>query len=100
MYKPAEIYKEQEDIREALLSVLHKGLKRLPEDIEALEPAGRIKVLLEIAEFVLPKIGRADNSAAYRYTIHTEHEEELKPKSIRRTASNTIRLEAAAQKRG
>jgi hypothetical protein len=76
MYKPAHIYKEQEAIRDCLLSVLQEGLRTLPEDIKALNPTERIKVLLDVAEFVLPKIGRSDNSSAYKYTIHTEYEEE------------------------
>lgn len=75
MYRPSEVYKEQEAVRNCLLQVLQDGLKTLPEDIQALDAAGRIKVLLDLAEFVLPKIGRADNSAAYKYTIHTEYEE-------------------------
>ena len=65
------INEEQEEIRKTLQRILSKGINKLEEDLEQLDAGQRTKVLLQIAEYVLPKIERSNNRDAYRHTIHT-----------------------------
>ncbi|SRR6056297_1458518 len=44
------------EIRESLKQLLETNLARIQEDITALEPKDRVKVLLELAKFVLPTL--------------------------------------------
>ena len=55
------INEEQEEIRKTLQRILSKGINKLEEDLEQLDAGQRTKVLLQIAEYVLPKIERSNN---------------------------------------
>jgi hypothetical protein len=80
------INEEQEEIRKTLQRILSKGINKLEEDLEQLDAGQRTKVLLQIAEYVLPKIERSNNRDAYRHTIHTEDMEDLPPPKRGRAA--------------
>lgn len=45
-----------DEVRENLKQLLEDNLATIQEDIKALEPKDRIKVLLELAKFVIPTL--------------------------------------------
>lgn len=78
------INEEQEALRAKLQQILRSGIDKLEEDLQTMDAGQRTKVLLQLAEYVLPKIERTDNREAYKHTIHTEDTEDTLPKKRRR----------------
>ena len=48
------------EIREAFSELLQGNLEQLKVDIASLEPASRVKLLLDMAQFVVPKLRSID----------------------------------------
>ena len=48
------------EIREAFSELLQGNLEQLKVDIASLEPASRVKLLLDMAQFVVPKLRNVD----------------------------------------
>jgi hypothetical protein len=48
--------KATKEIRESLKSLLESNIERMQDDILALEPKDRLKVLMELAKFVIPTL--------------------------------------------
>ena len=48
------------EIREAFSELLQGNLEQLKVDIASLEPASRVKLLLDMAQFVVPKLRSVD----------------------------------------
>ena len=47
-------------VREAFSELLQGNLEQLKVDIASLEPASRVKLLLDMAQFVVPKLRNVD----------------------------------------
>ena len=52
--------KATKDIRDAFTLLIENNLSKLQEDINGLEPKQRVKLLLDMAQFVVPKLRSVD----------------------------------------
>ena len=52
--------KATKDIRDAFTLLIENNLSKLQEDINGLEPKQRVKLLLDMAQFVVPKLRNVD----------------------------------------
>ena len=52
--------KATKDIRDAFTLLIENNLSKLQEDINGLAPKERVKLLLDMAQFVVPKLGNVD----------------------------------------
>lgn len=74
------------EIREKFTLLLDNNLDRLQEDIDALEPSERIKILLQLSKFVIPSLRATEftsNDDNGFNPIVINLREELTPKEIR-----------------
>lgn len=82
-----KINEEQEDLRAQLQDILRTGIKNLQADLQEMDAAQRVKTLLQIAEYVLPKIERSGNTDAWKHAIFIdEHPQAQKAKQTLKTA--------------
>jgi uncharacterized protein (DUF4213/DUF364 family) len=44
------------EVKEAFLKLVHDNLEQLQKDIQKLEPGQRVKMILELARFVVPRL--------------------------------------------
>jgi hypothetical protein len=52
--------KATKDIRDAFTLLIENNLSKLQEDLNGLEPKERVKLLLDMAQFVVPKLRSID----------------------------------------
>ena len=52
--------KATKDIRDAFTLLIENNLSKLQEDLNGLEPKQRVKLLLDMAQFVVPKLRNVD----------------------------------------
>ena len=52
--------KATKDIRDAFTLLIENNLSKLQEDLNGLEPKQRVKLLLDMAQFVVPKLRSID----------------------------------------
>lgn len=62
------------DVRESFRTLLESNLETLQDDIRALEPKERVKIVLELAKFVLPtlkatELNHTDNNKTLEITF-------------------------------
>ena len=61
--------KATKDIRDAFTLLIENNLSKLQEDLNGLEPKQRVKLLLDMAQFVVPKMKSVDLKADKAETI-------------------------------
>ena len=54
--KKGSINKSKKIVKDNLSSILENNMDRLQEDLDALEPKDRVKLILEIASYIIPKM--------------------------------------------
>jgi len=54
--------KTTKELREIFQKIIEKNIKTLSKDLQAVGPETRIKLLIQMAEFVLPKLQRTEIS--------------------------------------
>ena len=65
------------EIREAFSELLQGNLEQLKVDIASLEPASRVKLLLDMAQFVVPKLRSIDLQSDMEETITIDFNESI-----------------------
>ena len=63
------VNKSSNEIREAFQMLLEDNLPTLKRDISSLEPKERVKLLLDMAQFVVPKLRSIDLQSDIEETI-------------------------------
>jgi len=65
------------EIREAFSELLQGNLEQLKVDIASLEPKERVKLLLDMAQFVVPKLRSIDLQSDIEETITIDFNESI-----------------------
>jgi hypothetical protein len=58
--KAGSLNRATKDIRDAFTLLIENNLSKLQEDLNGLEPKERVKLLLDMAQFVVPKLRSVD----------------------------------------
>ena len=58
--KAGSLNRATKDIRDAFTLLIENNLSKLQEDLNGLEPKQRVKLLLDMAQFVVPKLRNVD----------------------------------------
>ena len=58
--KAGSLNRATKDIRDAFTLLIENNLSKLQEDLNGLEPKERVKLLLEMSQFVVPKLRSID----------------------------------------
>ena len=69
--------KATKDIRDAFTLLIENNLSKLQEDINGLEPKQRVKLLLDMAQFVVPKLRSIDLKSDIEETITIDFNESI-----------------------
>ena len=69
--------KATKDIRDAFTLLIENNLSKLQEDLNGLEPKQRVKLLLDMAQFVVPKMKSVDLKADKAETITINFNESI-----------------------
>jgi len=69
--------KATKDIRDAFTLLIENNLSKLQEDLNGLEPKQRVKLLLDMAQFVVPKMKSVDLKADKAETITIDFNESV-----------------------
>ena len=69
--------KATKDIRDAFTLLIENNLSKLQEDLNGLEPKQRVKLLLDMAQFVVPKMKSVDLKADKAETITIDFNESI-----------------------
>jgi hypothetical protein len=69
--------KATKDIRDAFTLLIENNLSKLQEDLNGLEPKERVKLLLEMSQFVVPKLRSIDLKSDVEETIEINFNEEI-----------------------
>jgi hypothetical protein len=69
--------KATKDIRDAFTLLLEDNLPTLKRDISSLEPKERVKLLLDMAQFVVPKLRSIDLQSDIEETITVDFNESI-----------------------
>ena len=69
--------KATKDIRDAFTLLIENNLSKLQEDINGLEPKQRVKLLLDMAQFVVPKLRSIDLQSDVEETILIDFSEDI-----------------------
>ena len=71
------VNKSSNEIREAFQMLLEDNLPTLKRDISSLEPKERVKFMLELASFIIPKMKSVDLTADKKETILIDFSEDI-----------------------
>ena len=69
--------KATKDIRDAFTLLIENNLSKLQEDLNGLEPKQRVKLLLDMAQFVVPKLRSIDLQSDIEETITIDFNESV-----------------------
>jgi hypothetical protein len=69
--------KATKDIRDAFTLLIENNLSKLQEDLNGLEPKERVKLLLDMAQFVVPKLRSIDLQSDIEETITINFNESI-----------------------
>ena len=69
--------KATKDIRDAFTLLIENNLSKLQEDINGLAPKERVKLLLDMAQFVVPKLRSVDLKSDVEETITIDFNESI-----------------------
>ena len=75
--KAGSLNRATKDIRDAFTLLIENNLSKLQEDLNGLEPKQRVKLLLDMAQFVVPKMKSVDLKADKAETITINFNESI-----------------------
>ena len=71
------VNKSSNEIRETFQLLLENNLEKLQEDLNELEPKDRIKLLLSLSNYILPKLRSIDLQSDIEETITIDFNESI-----------------------
>ena len=71
------VNKSSNEIREAFQLLLSNNLEKIQDDLNELEPRDRIKLLLDLASFIIPKMKSVDLKSDVEETITIDFNESV-----------------------
>ena len=71
------VNKSSNEIRETFQFLLSNNLEKIQDDLNELEPRDRIKLLLDLASFIIPKMKSVDLKAEKAETILIDFSEDI-----------------------
>jgi hypothetical protein len=71
------VNKSSNEIRETFQLLLSNNLEKIQDDLNELEPKDRIKLLLDLASFIIPKMKSVDLTADKKETILIDFSEDI-----------------------
>ena len=71
------VNKSSNEIRETFQLLLENNLEKLQEDLNELEPKDRIKLLLDLSNYILPKLRSIDLQSDIEETITIDFNESV-----------------------
>ena len=75
--KAGSLNRATKDIRDAFTLLIENNIDTLQEDLNGLEPKERVKLLLDMAQFVVPKMKSVDLKADKTETILIDFSEDI-----------------------
>jgi hypothetical protein len=75
--KAGSLNRATKDIRDAFTLLIENNIDTLQEDLNGLEPKERVKLLLDMAQFVVPKLRSVDLKSDVEETITIDFNESV-----------------------
>jgi len=75
--KAGSLNRATKDIRDAFTLLIENNIDTLQKDLDSLEPKERVKLLLDMAQFVVPKMKSVDLKADKTETITINFNESI-----------------------
>jgi len=75
--KAGSLNRATKDIRDAFTLLIENNIDTLQEDLNGLEPKERVKLLLDMAQFVVPKLRSIDLQSDIEETITIDFNESV-----------------------
>jgi len=75
--KAGSLNRATKDIRDAFSLLIENNIDTLQKDLDSLEPKERVKLLLDMAQFVVPKMKSVDLKADKTETILIDFSEDI-----------------------
>jgi hypothetical protein len=75
--KAGSLNRATKDIRDAFSLLIENNIDTLQKDLDSLEPKERVKLLLDMAQFVVPKMKSVDLKADKTETITIDFNESI-----------------------
>ena len=75
--KAGSLNRATKDIRDAFTLLIENNIDTLQKDLDSLEPKERVKLLLDMAQFVVPKMKSVDLKADKTETILIDFSEDI-----------------------
>ena len=75
--KAGSLNRATKDIRDAFSLLIENNIDTLQKDLDSLEPKERVKLLLDMAQFVVPKMKSVDLKADKAETITIDFNESI-----------------------
>ena len=75
--KAGSLNRATKDIRDAFTLLIENNIDTLQKDLDSLEPKERVKLLLDMAQFVVPKMKSVDLKADKTETITIDFNESV-----------------------
>ena len=75
--KAGSLNRATKDIRDAFTLLIENNIDTLQKDLDSLEPKERVKLLLDMAQFVVPKMKSVDLKADKTETILIDFNESI-----------------------
>ena len=71
------VNKSSNEIRETFQLLLENNIEKIQDDLNELEPKDRIKLLLDLSNFIIPKMKSVDLKADKKETILIDFSEDI-----------------------
>jgi hypothetical protein len=71
------VNKSSNEIRETFQLLLENNIEKIQEDLNELDPKDRIKLLLDLSSFIIPKMKSVDLKADKKETILIDFSEDI-----------------------
>ena len=75
--KAGSLNRATKDIRDAFTLLIENNLSKLQEDLNELEPKDRVKLLLNLSNYILPKLRSIDLQSDIEETITIDFNESV-----------------------
>jgi hypothetical protein len=75
--KAGSLNRATKDIRDAFSLLIQNNIDTLQKDLDSLEPKERVKLLLDMAQFVVPKLRSVDLKSDVEETIEINFNESV-----------------------
>lgn len=66
---PGALGKSNKAAKQAFLYLLNNNLSRLQDDLDKLEPRDRLKIMLELANYVIPKLRSVESAIEVKQAV-------------------------------